>query len=275
MKLLSILLAVCLVKISFAQVSTPYADVIQKKKKISIPIIGKDRTFNNQFRHMGTSFIVQMEDTNCIVFITCEHVVAIKDSITQKTIRTVEKIFANLNLTNDSILTLPLDVIYRDEINDFAILQLKDLNDLKLTKKYNLSLNMLHIKELDEATDLREGETLLYIGYPMSFGVGKKNYPISRSGFVSQNIEDSSKFLMDGFVQGGYSGSPVYRIKENPSKMEWKFKVVGIVQAYPNEYLYVRPNNSEKIKITTNPGFTIVGKMKPIIEKLKKAECIK
>lgn len=251
-----------------AQNSIPFSEIIKARKKSSIPIIGSDTTSKNRLKHRGTGFFVNYSN-NCVVLITAEHVVVIKDSLTNKTIRPLQNLYANVNLANDSTILVPLDLIYRDEVSDFAILQLKQPVNFDI-KKGRINLEAISFSQLDEATDLKEGELLLYIGYPMSLGVGTKSYPVSRQGFVSQNVIESNKFLMDGFVQGGYSGSPVYRIKTNPQNSTWTFKVVGIIQAYPNDYTQTL-NSKEKIVI--NPGFTIVGKLKEVIKTIADANC--
>lgn len=240
-----------------AQNSIPFSEIIKARKKSSIPIIGSDSALKNRLKHRGTGFFVNYSN-NCVVLITAEHVVVIKDSLTNKTIRPLQNIYANVNLSNDSTVLVPLDLIYRDEALDFAILQLKQPVGFDI-KKGIINLEAINFSQLDEAADLKEGELLLYIGYP-----------ISRQGFVSQNVIESNKFLMDGFVQGGYSGSPVYRIKTNPQNSTWTFKVVGIIQAYPNDYTQTI-NSKEKIVI--NPGFTIVGKLKEVIKIMADANC--
>ena len=62
---------------------------------------------------------------------------------------------------------------------------------------------------------------------------------------------------MDAFVQGGNSGSPVFRIKQGV------YKLSGIAQAYPNEFgeiIYKKLKEPDRVAIV-NPGFTIVKKI--------------
>ncbi|WP_462250952.1 S1 family peptidase [Ferruginibacter sp.] len=257
--------------VCISQISTPFSYVIEKKKPAILPILSFDNS-NKKYKHLGTGFTVSLDSTGlCLIIVTCEHVVTVKDSLTNKTIRPVEKIFANMNLIDGSIISVPLKVKFLDEKNDFALLEIKFDSSYK---NYHLKINSIPLSHLDTSNNLREGETLLYIGYPMSLGVGKKSYPISRSGFISQNIEDSSKFLMDGFSQGGYSGSPVFRIKENATKGEWVFKNVGMLQAYPSESAIIKSKEKNDLKVIINPGFTIVGKLNAMVKTLSKMKCI-
>lgn len=254
-----------------AQSSIPFSEIIENRKPSIIPILGFDSSYGNKYRHLGTGFIVTLDTSQrCFAIITCEHVVMIKDSNKNKTIRPVQKLFANLTLMNDSVILVPIELKVSEEKNDFAMLGMK--SDL-LSKKYHLKITTMLISSFDTSNNIKEGETLLYIGYPMSFGVGKKSYPISRSGFVSQNIPDSSKFLMDGFVQGGYSGSPVFRIKEIPEKHSWVYKIVGIIQAYPTENAIIKSKDKNNFKVIINPGFTIVGKLNSLARNLYRMRC--
>lgn len=233
-------------------------EIITKSKRSIIPIIGLDTKWNNNYKALGTGIVIGDRKLNKEFILTCEHVISIKDSLTGKTIRQVNKLFANFNLKNDSIITIPLTVVYTDEINDFALLEFS-FSSIPLPKDtlHEINLLILPFDIFDNTIDLQEGEPLLYIGYPMSFGVGLKSFPVSRSGIVAQNIKESSIFLMDGFVQGGNSGSPVFRIKENA------FKLAGIAQAYPIEMAQIKYKKlkEEDRMALINPGFTIVKKI--------------
>lgn len=232
--------------------------IIEKSKKSIIPLIGLDSSWSNQFRHLGTGILIGDRKIGKEYILTCEHVISVKDSITGKTIRSISNLYVNFNLHNDSIITVPLKLAYSDENNDFALLEYS-LIGVPVPKDplHKIALSIIPFDNFDNTQDLKEGEPLLYIGYPMSFGVGLKSYPVSRKGIVAQNIKDSSTFLMDGFVQGGNSGSPVFRIKEGV------YKFSGIAQAYPNEVgeiKYKKTRDQDRVAIV-NPGFTIVKKI--------------
>lgn len=141
-------------------------------------------------------------------------------------------------MRNDSIYTIPLTLVYSNEKEDFALLEYS-LASMPIPKDsiHKIILAILPFTSFDNTEDLNEGDPLLYLGYPMAFDVGLKNYPVARRGIVAQNIKDSSTFLMDGFVQGGNSGSPVFRIKNGV------YALSGIAQAYPNEVAEIRYKN--------------------------------
>ncbi|HNR17144.1 MAG TPA: serine protease [Chitinophagaceae bacterium] len=233
-------------------------DIIEKSKKSIVPIIGSDTKWSNQYRHLGTGILIGDRKLGKEYLLTCEHVIAIKDSTTGKTVRSVKTLYVNFNLYNDSIITVPLKLVYSDESNDFALLEYS-FAGLPTPKDslHRINLLIMPFDNFDNTQDLKEGEPLLYIGYPMSFGVGLKSYPVSRRGIVAQNIKESSTFLIDGFVQGGNSGSPVFRIKQSV------YKFSGIAQAYPNEFGEIKYKNlkePDRVAIV-NPGFTIVKKI--------------
>jgi S1-C subfamily serine protease len=239
-------------------------EIIVKSKKSIIPIIGSDIDWHNQNHHLGTGIVIGDKNLNKEYILTCEHVVSVKDDA-NKTIKQIDKLYANFNLNNDSIITIPLTVVYTDEINDFALLEFS-LKNMPIPKDdlHKINLLILSYDSFDNTDDLKEGESILYIGYSMSFGVGQKNYPVSRYGIVAQNLESSPKFLIDGFVQGGNSGSPVFRIKEN------SYALSGIAQAYPMEFAPINyQNHQEKDRIALiNPGFTFVRKIDIVSEVL-------
>jgi len=125
-------------------------------------------------------------------------------------------------------------------------------------------------RELWEILDsLEEGKNILFIGYPMNLWEGKQNYPLSRKGMISQIIKDEKRILIDGFVQHGHSGSPVFLIlSDNNLPPSWKFKLIGITTAFPNEYGEIFKTEYSKVDSLIpllNPGFTIVTPMDDII----------
>jgi len=111
---------------------------------------------------------------------------------------------------------------------------------------------------------IREGETVLYSGYPLMLGRGHINFPLTRTGIISQVIPGQSKFLIDAFVQPGYSGSPVFLIRSIPNVMptQWDVKFIGIASSYPAHIIpvlrkvqYLKIPN---VGVAENPGFAEV-----------------
>lgn len=104
----------------------------------------------------------------------------------------------------------------------------------------------------------------------MGRGIGKKNRPLFRTGIISQLPDDTLNFfLIDGFVQHGQSGGPVFVVTERGSVC-----LAGITRSFPLEYsnLYEKidyQKNPNKV-ILANPGFTVVTKMDKVIPIMKK-----
>jgi hypothetical protein len=250
-----------LIKTAFSQdFSLP--EIIAKSKKSIIPIFGIDVSWPNGHRHLGTGIVIGDRLLKKEYILTCEHVTSIKDP-TGKTLKRVSNLFANFNLYNDSIITVPLKIVYSDEDNDFALLEYS-FSGFPIPKDslHRINLMIFAFDNFDSTEDLKEGDPLLYTGYPMSFGTGFRNFPVSRKGIVAQNIKNSSTFLMDGFVQGGNSGSPVFRIKKG------EYRLAGIAQSYPNEIgeiVYQRLKEEDRFTIV-NPGFTNVKKIDIVSE---------
>lgn len=264
---------------SFGQ-SIPYDELIPQIKKGIIPIMCRKTEDAKTLSHLGTGFSIEFGENQhtCFAFITCEHVVAIKDSISHKTTGIRKSLYAQLNLENDSTVSAEMEVIFSDETKDYAILQLKQPLSERL-KNSTIRIQNASIGSIKDGDDLVEGDYLLYSGYPMSFGVGYRSYPVSRTAIVSQNIRDSANFLIDGFAQGGYSGSPVFRIRMDEKEGVWKYFIVGMIQAYPTEKAILKskkqqPNNQADLDVIVNPGFTIAIKMKDIKNKILQTRCI-
>lgn len=126
-----------------------------------------------------------------------------------------------------------------------------------------------------DSKEINEGDFVLYIGYPMLKELDIHNYPISRIGIISQKIEGENHFLIDGFVQHGHSGSPVFLIKEDENNIppKWDIKLIGITTSYPSEYANVLEEVKYKEttqKVILNPGFTVVTSMDVIIPEIIK-----
>jgi hypothetical protein len=108
--------------------------------------------------------------------------------------------------------------------------------------------------------DLREGDPVLYSGFPLGEGIGGRSYPLSRTGMVSQVVPGERWFLIDGFVQEGHSGSPVFvpSLDDNI----WHLNLVGIARAYPGEFRKICRKvgfvPSDTLFASLNPGFTYV-----------------
>ena len=179
-----------------------------------------------------------------------------------------------MNMKDGKAMSIPMWVIYTDEKSDFAVL---GINFKKIDEKVinNLVFEVMPPSACKETKDFKEGEKVLYIGYPLSMGINEKNYPLSRLGIVSQLIPTSNIFLIDGFVQHGHSGSPVFTFQFSEATSTWNIYLVGIATSFPNEYgnVYkkVRYKLTTELNTELNPGFTYVMSMNliiPIINKI-------
>lgn len=273
LKKYEILTIIVLCTICFGQsYSVPYAEFIETSKRSILPIVCIDGMNSMQ----GTGIQLGHEDLRFIL--TCEHVIAYKDS-TQKTVGYFKNIFINM-ANHDSTTTLVrLKIDYTDEKNDFALLSIAYTQD---NKKLISKITGQYIQKSVWLNDdsYSEGDYIFYTGYPMLKEITKKNYPISRTGIIAQKIENNNTFLIDGFAQHGYSGSPVFLVKDylDRSPAIWQIKLIGITASYPSEFANVieqvgfRGTNK---KVILNPGFTNVIKMEVIIKAIEKTYNLK
>jgi len=246
------------------------SSLITEIKHSVVPILCHDTKWKKDSGVFGTCVILGNIKKEC--YLTCEHVVAIKDS-TKKTIGYISDFYIQMNYKNDSgSQWVRVDLLYADEKNDFAI--------LTLSKNQNLDPN-IYSKEIQpslwkETKDLKEGESVLYVGYPMFLGIENTNHPLSRTGMISQLIQGRNSFLIDGFVQHGHSGSPVFLIEPVPNIIpeQWHFYLIGIATSFPDEftdvYEQIKLVERPKTQVLINPGFTFVTSMNTIIPVLKK-----
>lgn len=262
---------------SFGQnFAIPYSEFISGSKRTILPIVCANQTNQGIVTSQGTG--IQLGHENLRFFVTCEHVIAIKDS-TQKTIRYFDNIFVNMANIDSTTNLVRLQIDYVDEKNDFAFLSITNTPDnIKLAGK----LTGQYIqKSIWLNNDLySEGDNILYIGYPMMKTISQKNYPISRVGIIAQKVDNQNNILIDGFAQHGHSGSPVFliRSKGNTIPPSWELKLIGITTSYPSEFAEVLEQIGFKAtnqKALVNPGFTNVIKMSVIIPAIEKTYNIK
>jgi hypothetical protein len=122
-----------------------------------------------------------------------------------------------------------------------------------------------------------EGLPVYYLGYPMGIGVDTLgNHPVVRMGVIAQVSDDSPYFLVDGFVQHGHSGSPVFTIEGRGvgDTLMFTSHLVGIARAYPPEVIDALQGTGaapgSTLELAYNPGFTVVTPMDSITPVLKK-----
>lgn len=269
--------------------SIPIEKLIPGVKKTALPVICLDRTQHGVETSQGTAVLVGYK--NRYLFLTCEHILAVKDSL-NKTISYLSEIYVIVNNVDGSITPLRTTIKYVDEQLDFALLSIApDEKNKEVIKSQISSLHMMYIQPRlwEKSEDLKEGETTLYIGYPLAMGIGEHNYPLIRTGIISQLVYGRPYFLIDGFIQHGHSGSPVFVFRYTYVEDEsgdkkydiWNREphLAGITTSFPPEfgevYQEVSFEREKKRKTLINPGFSAVTSMDHIIPILNKVFGIK
>jgi len=113
---------------------------------------------------------------------------------------------------------------------------------------------------------LLEGDQVLYIGYPQGLGIGSRSYPLSRTGIVAQLTNDRRSYVIDGFAQGGHSGSPVFviRYRARTKGNEVDAYLAGIASNFLPVWESI-PGQAPPESMRVNPGFTVVSSLDPIL----------
>ena len=190
--------------------------LIEKNRNGVVLIDTVQQEGNNQtkFSIKGTGFIIS-EDGK---FITCAHVynqvaenerehlgVSVPGNIDEKNITSYDRFKVKL--------------LKIDEENDVALMQI--ISD----KKFKT------IGEVGNTNDLKEGEEIVFIGYPlavellnMGFGLTMTANKAMVSSIKRRGVDGSFHFfLIDGHINNGSSGSPVFSVTTG--------KVIGIASA--------------------------------------------
>ncbi len=196
--------------------------------------------------------------------LTCSHVVTIVDSL-KGGLRPVSEVYLKLNKRDGSSTLVPAKVVYSDRSLDFAVLALTP-------SRHRKELQQVYWKFIPPSgwlstSSLREGDPVMCLGYPLGLGIGSENHPLLRTGIIAQLVSGSPSFLIDGFVQPGHSGGPVFR-------MSWAYdecgiRLIGVITSFPNEYGKVLEEVDlvpiRDRKVVLNPGFSYVLAMDEII----------
>lgn len=250
----------------------PIPTLIEAAKKMVLPIVCFDIINHDTLSSQGSC--VMLGHNKMFAFLTCDHVISIKDS-NNHFIKYYSNVFVNLNNEDGTTTLIKLYIQYADSIQDFALLTiLDDVRNRNLIATKKIKYFYIQKSLWRNTNDLVEGDLTLYIGYPMLKNLETKNHPLSRVGYLSQKIAGNDYFLIDGFVQHGHSGSPVFLIREkgNIIPPEWDFFLIGIATAFPSEFSDIYEDvefiRDPKRKALVNPGFTYVTSMNKIIPKL-------
>lgn len=176
----------------------------QKGKKIIAP--------------MGTAFIIDFEKFN--VLVTARHLVFNRSNL-----------FASYNQKGGSIGRRSLEEIQKVYQVGWIYHPNSDV-DIALTI-FAINPTTDDIKKIpqdlfEDCDVLSEGQEIFFLGFPMGLKGGQFIRPMVRAGIIAQR-QDDNRFLIDGNVFPGNSGSPVFL---KPSIFDFKTKTLGkITQA--------------------------------------------
>jgi len=243
----------------------PLPELIKRIKPSIIAIEARDDTIltiqnedTTRFQSFASGVLLGFSKEN-VYAVTNEHVISIKDTI-GNTIRYAKEIYVSINVKSFGAISFPAKIRKADEDLDLVALR------IFIPRAISDSLDAISISQSlwEEEENLHEGEFVLYSGYPLMLGRGKENYPLTRWGMISQLIPGDSTFMIDAFVQPGYSGSPVFLIRSvgNTIPTKWEFKFVGITSSYPYRFMpiyrKVQYLKIQNVVTQENPGFSNV-----------------
>ncbi|MGB6121533.1 MAG: serine protease [Bacteroidota bacterium] len=230
-----------------------WPELISYQKTSSVPVVASDEIDGAVVKQYGTA-VLMIAPSGDYLGVTCEHVVALKDQF-ERTVSYLPDISLRLNDIDVRAVPVPVTVAHADEPMDFALLRIPKAKWVSEVDSRGITLRLLTVTQSKIMSELREGETVAYIGYPMRLGIGERNFPVSRVGIISQLVEGRGQFLIDGFVQKGHSGSPVYVLRQD----RFTRYLVGIARSY-------RKDTSD---FPGNSGFSYVTAMDAIIDAIK------
>ena len=251
--------------LTIVRAQIPYPELIEKIKPSVVGIEAHDDTLitfpdgkSRKYQSYGSGVLIATDSIN-VYALTNEHVIAIKDT-NEKTIRYAKDIVVSINVKDVGAFPCKGKIIKVNEELDLAALRFYFPSIIK----ERLMATIIDHNIWEDESNLKEGEVVLYSGYPLNLGRGKINSPLTRTGIISQLIPSSQTFLIDAFVQPGYSGSPVFliRSKQGIIPTQWFFRFIGICKAYPYSlkpvYQKVKLAEIPDIYVSENPGFSEV-----------------
>lgn len=191
----------------------------------------------NRFNLIGSGFMTIIKDT--IYAVTAYHVIKDKGKSvyvgynfeSRKQYSSIEKIY--LDTLND-IAVMKLGIAYRDE---------KIMSDTSLTNPSSIGISMF-----EKNVKIKEGLGTIIVGYPTTLGAKYTgNKPLSRIGIVAQEPNsETNTFLIDGLVNHGNSGSPVFN--------EHNQKLIGMVTSFKPDY--IKSRDTVVLRYPYNSGIT-------------------
>lgn len=249
-------------------------DQIAYAKKSIVPVLVRDTSWPSRRERQGTAVLIGYIDSTGAgwMALTCAHVVAADTDVIGHLTRPASDVSIGATSRDGSTMWVPTEVVRFDSLNDMALCRVKQVPK-QVSQLWNLSVIFIPPSDWHGIADLREGDQVLYCGFPMGQGIGGRSFPLSRTGIVSQIVPGERTFLIDGFAQEGHSGSPVFRVRAKENS--WELDLVGLVVSYPEEYGRVGKKvgfvPSDTLVASQNPGFTHVVPLDsifPILEQM-------
>lgn len=204
---------------------------IAKNVKKSVFMLQIEGNLSNQeekddYIPLGSGFLIMK---NHIVFgITCAHVIDLG-------LKLSKPILVGLD-TENGYQRIRCKIVKKDDKNDICIIAIEG-SSMGNVNLQNLVLNQSY---LANNQTIIEGRSVLIVGYPLGLGiVYNENYPVITIGIVAQYSGDK-KFLIDGTINPGNSGSPVFDLFQK--------KFIGMVQSYQSDFIKI---HDKKGKIVT------------------------
>ena len=149
--------------------------------------------------------------------------------------------------------TINENIIWESTENEF---------DLIYMRVHEPEFESRHIFEVENSDNIREGEKMLFIGYPF----GMPNIT-SHIGFVSSiHTKKNIKIIqIDGSVNGGNSGGPLISLNTGKVIGVITKAVTGIIENQFNELIKVLKQNQNALKVSINSGIsTSIAGVNPI-----------
>jgi hypothetical protein len=258
----------------------PWSFLIAKSKKSIVPVQTQDTSWAPTKVVQGTAVLIGDMDSPRPIFLalTCAHVVAASFDTNDIPTRPASNVTLVLSSTSGPDVWMPAKVIHFDALNDLALCRAApELLPKGVWERMSPYVLVIPPDRWRGVAELKEGITVLYCGFPnVGEGIGARCYPLSRTGMISQIVPGQRWFLMDGFVQEGHSGSPVFEPYwdiHNPQA--WGVNLVGIARSYPDEFKKVYRKvgfvPSDTLFAKMNPGFTNVAPLDsvfPVLERM-------
>jgi len=140
-------------------------------------------------------------------FFSNYHPFFFEDSL-KKVLASTEKAITYRN-TNDTLIEIALDLFKFDSLLDIAILS---PTDDRTFLNYGADPARVVLDLKVKSSKPNYGEKIIYTGFPkiLIYPELKRNYPLLIQGYVSQQIDEFDKYIIQAPIFEGASGSPIF-----------------------------------------------------------------